>query len=589
MKKRTIKNLSALLLASMLALSACGSQGAKESSVPEENKTQEVSQETTVSSEPKEEVKEIRKVSLYPGNANLLSGTVSGFKGDFFAESGLEVEVWAYSAEKTTAIMASGDLPDIMYVSPKNLETMIEQDMILCLDDYLDQIPNWQKYDEVLSVAENYMREYRSGNTGKLYAMPTTVGKSAEKAIPSVGTNPVKIRWDMYEGIGAPEIKSFDDLIDVMIQMKEKYPTDADGNKMFGTVLNSGSDSMFFKAMTAWWKWHGYDNGNMAANYLLEADMATGEVSSILEDDSIYRQGLEWYNRVYREGLLDPDSINVGRSTQNKKIDSGLAYVPSGFLPGYAPTYYEYYIPGTSIYNSDSKPYGAQSYIVINKKTTNLEACLDFINLLMDPFSYLNLNYGPEGDMWYIDGEDIYLTDRCKAYLEKNNWAINGYIHETGEEFSIFNTAFITHTGTKLEYKDGNGNYRYPMITNWSEFAAARAGDETLKNWKATTGYDNFVEWLEAEDALYTTSPLDNVSEFLTAADSERSLLLNAVKDVVVNASWKMVYAESDDEFNKIWDQMVADCMELDAQKQLIEWRMADIENAKAIVESLKK
>lgn len=47
-----------------------------------------------------------------------------------------------------------------------------------------------------------------------------------------------------------------------------------------------------------------------------------------------------------------------------------------------------------------------------------------------------------------------------------------------------------------------------------------------------------------------------------------------------------MVYASSDSEFDALWDQMVADCNGLDANS-IIEWRLADLENAKTIRDSL--
>lgn len=59
-------------------------------------------------------------------------------KADYFASRGFNVEVWAYSDEKTNAILASGDMPDIMYIPAKNVDDMIESGMLLNLDDYLD-------------------------------------------------------------------------------------------------------------------------------------------------------------------------------------------------------------------------------------------------------------------------------------------------------------------------------------------------------------------------------------------------------------------------------------------------------------------
>ena len=438
MKKGTMKKVLALVLALMLGLTACG----KQETVKEESKVQttETQKESEVKvTEEKEEIKEITKISMYPSSANTLSGLVTGHKADFLAEHGLELEVWAYSPEKTNAILASGDLPDIMYIDYANLATLIEAEMILPLDEYLDDMENVQKY-EILQPAFNYLKEFQSAGTGKVYGMPLTVGSPAQKPVPDTERLAVRLHWDIYEEIGAPEINSFDDLVDVMLKMKEVHPTDADGNTIFGTVLNSGSDGSFFKMMTAWWQWHGYEAGNYNQRYLLEMNMVNGEVSSILEEDSLYREGLEYYNKLGRNGLIDPDSMNIDRSTQTTKVSNGLAYVPSGFIPDWEPTYYQYYIPGTNIYYNNDLPYGQGVVMVVNAKTTNLDACLEFLNLMSDPFTQWRLNHGPEGDAWYIDGEYMYLTERFKGYLEANDWSTTGYTYENGEEMAIFNT-----------------------------------------------------------------------------------------------------------------------------------------------------
>ena len=63
-------------------------------------------------------------------------------------------------------------------------------------------------------------------------------------------------------------------------------------------------------------------------------------------------------------------------------------------------------------------------------------------------------------------------------------------------------------------------------------------------------------------------------------------LMIDAIKDKITTASWKMVYASSDSEFDSLWDQMVNDCNGLDANS-IIEWRLADLENAKKVRDSL--
>lgn len=91
---------------------------------------------------------------------------------------------------------------------------------------------------------------------------------------------------------------------------------------------------------------------------------------------------------------------------------------------------------------------------------------------------------------------------------------------------------------------------------------------------------------LKATDDYMLTSPLTNVSSFCTPVDEWTQLSLDALRDVMVTGSWKMVYAETDEEFEAIWDQMMKDCKELGGE-DIVNARLADLANAKAIKDSL--
>ena len=81
------------------------------------------------------------------------------------------------------------------------------------------------------------------------------------------------------------------DRITVAKQMMEAHPTDDSGNKIYGTVLNSGSDTEYWGNIITWLRWHGYTENQLP--YLLETNMIEGKYSSILEDNSVYYQGLK--------------------------------------------------------------------------------------------------------------------------------------------------------------------------------------------------------------------------------------------------------------------------------------------------------
>ena len=165
-----------------------------------------------------------------------------------------------------------------------------------------------------------------------------------------------------------------------------------------------------------WYRMQGYLEQELP--YLLEENMVDGTVESILSEDSMYYQGLKWYNSAYKRGLIDPDSISNDRATQKPKVDNGYAITPSGYLPGWANTYMPYYVPGTKIYYNYTNTYGDSNYVIgINAKTENLEACLNFIDMLADPDAYLWIRSGPAGEIWDVDENGVLKLDELKKAI----------------------------------------------------------------------------------------------------------------------------------------------------------------------------
>ena len=116
----------------------------------------------------------IPTITFYPRDANVASGVVGGYKGEYFASRGFNLEVWAYSDEKTNGILSSGDLPDVMFIPETSLDIMIQNGSLLNLDDYLEKMPHLMAYEEA-EAALNYAREFKSAGTGSVYGIPTTM------------------------------------------------------------------------------------------------------------------------------------------------------------------------------------------------------------------------------------------------------------------------------------------------------------------------------------------------------------------------------------------------------------------------------
>ncbi len=526
---------------------------------------------------------DVTTVTLYPSDANLQSGLVGGYKADVFADRGLAVEVWTYSDEKTNAILASGELPDLMYVTRDNLEIMIEAGMVLDLEDYLDQMPHVMEKEE-LQTAMNFVRKFESNGTGILYAMPTLVGgKSLEYGITK---NMTVVNWKYYYGIGCPEIKDQWQLLDVMEEMLKAYPVGEDGIQNQGTYLNAGSDTEYWANITEYLKWFGYEPTEL--KYLLESDMINAEYKSILNDDSKYKEGLKWYNQAYRRGLLDPDSISTDRQTQKAKVDNGHAMVTSGTTQGYA-RYKPIYMENQKIYQESwNSIYGGKYLLVVNAKSKNIDAAIQFIDMLADADAYFEVMNGPEGDaVWYLDENGVCQLQQ--EYLDNYGKTDQKTTLSNGEVLSRWSTPWLIEGNTYYtSYVGPEGENRGIGVESWSELLDLVYNTEEWNQWKEFSGYDYYTDQVMDIGNYYLTSDLDYITNFTSIPDDMMKLTIDALRDVVVNASWKMVYAESDEEFESLWSQMVKDCEDLGAQ-DIIDWRLDDLAAAKEVRDSLQE
>jgi len=579
MKAKSFKRVLALALATAMVLTACGQKPAANTSESKTSESTPAKEESTpaASEEKKEEPKEPVTITLYPKDANLFSGEVVGYRGEALAEHGIKLEVWAYSDEKTTAMMTSGDFPDMMYVSPASqsdmFETLVQTDKIIDYSDYAEYLPHVLgdkvANEYITSNLDNIRNNYSAG-TGKLYVLPFSTGVNSG-IYAQAGTfdrNTPKLKWDVYEAIGAPEVTDMWSLIDIAEEMLKYQPTLEDGTKMFGTFLDNG-DSKYFNSLTLWMTWKGSSVAN--TQYMAETMTATGEINYILEDDSIFKEGLKWYNELYKRGLVDPDSISTSRADQAPKLDNGFAMLPGGSLPGWPTKYYEVFPSDAVLYRSfTTDTYAGGPSIVIFKDSENIEACLELVDMMADPYEWMKVYYGPEGCMWNEENGVLSITDEFAKWLEEKG-NVNFFPMPDGTEYSIFNTTTLIGSGTPLaDHVDINGDPLPYVPTSWPDAQAITTNNENWNAWKETMGADDLWDYIEKNDIeLIQTSAFKGY--ILDAPSDDQLLTIAALKDVVVPACWKMIYAADEAEFEAIWDAMVKDAETMGA-KDIFDW-----------------
>ncbi len=562
MKKRIVAWL--LIMTMVLGLAGCGAASAGSTAGSEGGST---AQEGSAA----------KTITLYPYNAGLQSGPVTGWLGDYLLEKGIILEVIPYSEEKTQAMLASGSLPDIVvFNSATNAKAALEAGMLLPLDDYQDQLPHVMEND-ILKAGLDYAREYYGTEDGELSILPFGVGKNTLYAAADTDRYAIKLNYQLYEQIGAPEFEKLEDVIPILKEMQQAYPQNEEGMNVYAMNLFSDFDTTHFFNMMSIYSILGYHWNYLP--YGIEYEIETGTPYSIFREDSVYRRGARFMYELNQQGLLDPDSLTQERATADKKVSSkasvaGWAGVPGWAGKGYLPVPFDEFKPSLVT----EEPYGKVG-IAISANAENVDTCLKFVDMLADYDALLTLYNGPQGDRWDIKDGKLVMTDKFKEYLEAGGGT---YVLENGEEYSLFNiVSYIPNMGNTIE-KYGEP---FPM-TLWTEYVDRQYETEDAQAWSARYGYKYLKDLLEAENKM--TAVMDtSFVPFLTPDSDDMKLTLAALKDVIVPSTWELIYAKCDAEFEQIWSRMKQNAEALGLE-DVISYKVEDIAQAKETAKQFK-
>ncbi len=470
--------------------------------------------------------------------------------------------------------MEAGDLGDIVVWgnNTDDYQNAIDAGLLYDWneDDLLEEYGTY--IYENMSTALEYNASYSGGVT---YGFGHNVATSSEDHASFMYN--WDIRWDLYSQLGYPEVNDLDDLIDVFLQMKEICPTDENGNPTYAICLWpdwDGSMVMYVKSTVT--AYYGYDELGIGLY-----DPLTGDYYDCLmvNDDGTYGPYLEvlqFYNKLYQNGLLDPDSMTATWDTMSEKVQAGGTFFS---IFNYA---------GDSLYNTEEhlaegkamyplKPNDATPIVygmstlgsnrvwTIGAKTEYPELCMEIINWLCTPEGRMVSEYGPEDVCWYYDEDGYtYFTEfGAIAYADKDGTSMesvgySGSFHDG--QLQINNTTWdLDATNT-----DSNGE-RYNYLF-WAS-NQAEASSDIEQDWRDYTGYDTMDDYMES--GSYVVSPISTYLE--TSQDEEFQTKYDQTTNCIVNYSWNAIYAESDEEFAQIVEEMISQANDYYYQ-EILEW-----------------
>lgn len=480
--------------------------------------------------------------------------------------------------------MESGDLGDIVvfgsdsddYLQAANAGMLFDWEDEGILDDYGPYIK------EHMGQALEKNRSI----SGKVYGFGHDVSPSADDH--AAFFYYPDMRFDLYQQIGAPEINTLEDYIDVFARMQEICPVSDSGGKTYAVSMFpdwDGNMVMFVKATAAL---YGYDEFGFGL-YNLE----TQTYEDCLKEDGMYLRCLKFYNKLYQKGLLDPDSMTQTFTDASEAYKDGAAFFNLfHWMGGELYNSEEHVSAGKAMYAvtpNDAKNYvdglnvnGGNRVWTIGAATQEPELCMAIINWLSTPEGTMVMKYGPQGVCWdYNDSGKAYLTDiGLKALTDAEGTSMEGTGYSGNFDdgkCKINNTTWSIDAITPLTGE----SYNYLM---WESYNSTLVPAQIFSEWREWAGAQTADEYLE--DNGHIAIKIGTTFSDATK-DADLTTTWGQVQECIKTYSWNAIYAKSDEEYDSIVSEMITKANEYGYQ-QCVEFQQGEAAKRKALEDAVK-
>lgn len=438
-------------------------------------------------------------------------------------------------------------------------------------DDILTEYGPYIKENMPYAVENNARFNESVGAENKVFGIGHNIASSTEDHEAFFYT--MDIRWDLYKELGYPQMNNLDDLYNVFVNMKELQPKDENGNEAYAMSLWpdwDGNMAMYVKAFaTCYW---GYDEMGFGLY-----DVENGTYHDALEPDGPYLKALKFFNKCYQAGLIDPNSMTQTYNEMSEKVQAGGVFFS---IFDYAGSQLYNGVPhleeGKGMYPiipSDATPLcygmnvlGGNRIWTIGANTEYPELCMAIINYLSTPEGYMTYWWGPKDVCWYYDDEgytcftelgELAYKDR-KNTMMPDEWGGGSFNDGT---FQGNNTTWSKDASNP----DSNGETY--NCENWKS-RRVDSKYEIQQDWRDFTGY-----FIPQE---YMNSVNYKVALGTSYAESDRSddlkIIWEQIAKCITTYSWRAIYAESDEAYDKVVAEMTEQCKSYDPNGECLAW-----------------
>jgi len=485
--------------------------------------------------------------------------------------------------------MASGDLGDLIVFGS-------EADYLKAMNAGL--LFDWEE-DGLLDDVGSYMKENMSANLeknrnmsedGKIYGLGYDTANSDDVASFLYTWD---IRWDLYEQLGHPEVNNLDDYVEVLKQMKEICPTDDAGNPTYAFSLWpdwDGNMVMYVKSMAT--AYYGYDEFGVGLYNPVDGHFygSLGNPNDASEE-SPYIEMIHFFNTLYQNDLLDPDSMTATYDTMIEKVDKSGVFCSIFNYAGYMQYNKEGHIAENKIYKSlvpkEASPIcyglnalGGNNYWAIGAKTEYPDLVMELINWLCTPEGVMTYSYGPQGVCWdYDEDGNTYFTELGKkTNADKETAMPEPYSgkYKDGE-------LQINCITWDADASNPDSNGETFNCANWKSEQTDPVCDAD-SDWREFTGCTSIDEYMRSGN--YIVAP---GSAYVQSEQSDELKTTWAqVAQRITEGTWSAIYAKSDKECDKIIDSMIKDAYDF-GYEECWNWSNDEAARRKAAEDEVSK
>ena len=448
-----------------------------------------------------------------------------------------DIVIWGGEADQYAQAVKSGLLYDLE-----------EDDLIQTYGkDIVDNM------SEALDKNRNLTADITGEDDKTLYGWGNDVGTSRDQH--AAFNYSWDIRWDLYKKLGYPKVKDLNDLTDVLKKMQKLDSKDDSGKKTYAVSLWpdwDGAMAMYVKSMAS--AYYGYDELGVGLY-----DPKTGDYHDALEENGPYLQMLKFFNNLYREGLVDPDSMTQTYDQMAEKVQNGgVLFSIFNYAGSIAFNSSAHLKKGEYMYTmkpEDASPivYGLNpqggNYITsIGANTDYPELCMEILDYFCTPEGRMTMSYGPKGECWDYDKDNhVYFTELGKECYTNGKTKMKN--HKGTFQDGQMQMAVSTWA-TDSENTDSNGDTY--NADNWKTNSEDKKY-AIQKDWMKKTGSDNLNDYLEK--GKYTVAP--GTSYTASTKSEELKAVWQQISTAICNGSWNAIYAKNDSEYNKIVADMI--------------------------------